>query len=56
MVMEPIQGKLDSSQFDFGYNEQFSITGVTSVFVSSCESAVGDSLEFNQANRGSFRV
>ena len=56
MVMEPMQGKLASSKFDFGYTEQFCIPGVTSVFFSSCDSVVGDSLEFNQANRGSLRV
>ena len=56
VVMEPMQGNLPSSQFDFGYNEQFCIPGVTSVFVSSCDSVVGDSLEFNQANRGSLCV
>ena len=56
MVMEPKQGKLASSQFDFGYTEQFCITGVTSVFFSSCDSFVGYSLEFNQANRGSLCV
>ena len=55
-VMEPMQGKLSSSQIDFGYTEQFCIPGVTSVFFSSCDSVVGDSLEFNQANRGSLRV
>ena len=54
--MEPMQGKLASSQFDFGYTEQFCIPGVTSVFFSSCDSVVGDCLEFNQANRGSLRV
>ena len=54
--MEPMQGKLASSQFDFGYTEKFFIPGVTSVFSSSCDSVVGDSLEFNQANRGSLRV
>ena len=32
------------------------IAGVTSVFFWSCDSVVGDSLEFNQANRGSLRV
>ena len=32
MVMEQMQGKLDSPQFDFGYTEQFSIPVVTSVF------------------------
>ena len=48
MVMEPMQGKLASSQFDFGYTEKFCIPGVTSVFFSSCDSVVGESLEFNQ--------
>ena len=56
MVMEPMQGKFASSQFDFGYTEQFCIPGVTSVYFSSFDSVVGDSLEFNQANRGSIRV
>ena len=56
VVMEPMQGKLASSQFDFGYTEQFCIPGLTSVFFSSCDSFVGDSLEFNQANRGSLCV
>ena len=56
VVMEPMQGKLASSQFDFGYTEQFCISAVTSVFFSYCDSVVGDSLEFNQANRGSLRV
>ena len=56
VVMEPMQGKLASSQFDFGYTEPFCIPGVTLVFFSSCDSVVGDSLEFNQANRGSLRV
>ena len=56
VVMEPMQGKLVSPQFDFGCTEQFCIPGVTSVFFSSCDSIVGDSLEFNQANRGALRV
>ena len=56
LVMEPMQAKLASSEFDFGYNEQFCIPGVTSVFFSSCHSVVGDTLVFNQANRGSLHV
>ena len=52
----PMHGKLALSPFVFGYTEQFCIPGVTSVFFSSCDSVVGDSLEFNQANRGSLRV
>ena len=51
-----MQRKLASSQFDFGYTEPFCIPGVTSVFFSPCDHVVGDSLEFNQANRGSLRV
>ena len=54
--MEPIQGKLASSQFDLAYTELFCVPDVTSVFFSSCDRVVGDSLEFNQANRGSVRV
>ena len=56
VFMVPMQGKLSSSQFDFGDTEQFCIPGVTSVFFSFCDSVVGDSLEFNQANRDSLRV
>ena len=56
LVMEPMQAKLASSEFDFGYTEQFCIPGVTSVFFSSCDSVVEDSLEFNQVNRVSLRV
>ena len=41
MVMEPMQGKLASSQFDFVYTEQCCIPGVKSVFFSSCDSDVG---------------
>ena len=51
-----MKGKLASSQFDFGYTKQFCIAEEISVFFSSCNSVVGDSLEFNKANRGSLRV
>ena len=50
MVMEPMQGKLASAQFDLGHSDLFCIPEVTSVFFSSCDSVVGDSLEFSQAN------
>ena len=56
VIMEPMQGKLASSQFDLVYTEKFCIPGVTSVFFSSCDNDVGGSLEFNQANRGSLLV
>ena len=55
LVMEKMQGKLASCQFYFGYTEQFCIPGVTSVLL-SCDSVVGDSLEFSQTNRGSLHV
>ena len=56
MVMELMQGKLASSQFDLGYTELFYLPEVISVFFSSCECFLVDSLEFNQANLGSLRV
>ena len=56
MVMEPMQGKLASSQFDLGHTNLFCGPEVTSGFFSSCDSVVGDSLEFSQANRGSVYV
>ena len=55
-VMEPMQGKLASSQFDLGHTDLFCLPEVTSGFFSSCDSVVGDSLEFNQANRDSLCV
>ena len=56
MVMEPKQGKLASSQLDLGHTDLFCVPEVTSVLFSSCDGVVGDSLEFNQANRGSLCV
>ena len=56
MVMERMQGKLALSQFDLGHTDLFCIPGVTSVFFSSCDSVVGDSLVFHQANRGFLLV
>ena len=56
MVMEIMQGKLASSQFDLGYTEIFCVPEVRSVFLFSCDSVVAYSLEFNEGNRGSLRV
>ena len=50
MVTEAMQEKLASSQFNLGHTDLFFVPEVTSVFFSSCDSDVGDSLEFNQAN------
>ena len=55
-AMDSMKWKCDSSWDDLGYSNQFCIPEVTSVFFSSCDSLVGDSLEFNQANRGSLCV
>ena len=56
MVMEPMQGKLASSQFDFGHTDLFCVPEVTSVFFSSSGRVVGEFLELNHANRGSLCV
>ena len=56
MVMETMQGKLASSQFDLGHTDLFCVPEVTAVFFSSCDSIFGDSLEYNEANRGSLCV
>ena len=56
MVMEQMLGKFSSSQFDLGHTDLFCFHEVTSVFFSSCDSVVGDALEFNQAIRGSLCV
>ena len=56
IAMELMRGKWPSSQVDLGYTELFCIPEVTAVFLSSCDSGLGDSLVFHQENRGSLRV
>ena len=56
IAMEPMKGKWASSRVDLAYTKLFCIPDVTSVFFSSCDSVLGDSLVFHQANRGSLRV
>ena len=48
--MEPMQGKLASSRVDLGYTELFCIPEVTSVLFASCDSGLGYSLVFHQAD------
>ena len=50
MFMEPMQGKLDSSQFDLRNPELFCVPEVSSEFFSFCDSVAGDYLEFHEAN------
>ena len=45
-----------SSPVDLGYTELFCIPAVTSVSFLTCDSVLGDFLEFHQANKGSLRV
>ena len=54
--MEPMKGKWSSSRVDLGYTNIFCIPEVTSVFISPCDSVLGDSLVFHQESRGSLRV
>ena len=46
--MELMKGKWASSRVDLGYTELFCIPEMTSVFISSCDSVLGDSLVFHQ--------
>ena len=46
IAMEQIRGKWASSCVDFGYNALFCIPELTSEFISSCDSVLGDSLVF----------
>ena len=56
IAMEQMRGKWASSCVDSGYTELFCIPELTSEFISSWDSALGDSLVFYQENRGSIRV
>ena len=50
IAMESMKGKWTSSRVDFGYTKLFCIPEVTSVFFSSCDNVLGNSLVFHQAN------
>ena len=56
IAMELMNGKWASSRVDLGYTELFCIPEMTSEFISSCHSVLGDSLVFHQENRGSLCV
>ena len=56
IAKEQMRGKWALSCVDFGYTEVFCIPELTSEFISSCDSVLGDSLMFYQENRGSLRV
>ena len=46
IAMEPMKMKWASSRVDVSYTELFCIPEMTSVFISSCDSVLGDSLVF----------
>ena len=48
IALDTMQGKLASSQFDLGHTDLFCVPEMTSGFFLSCDSVVGDALEFNQ--------
>ena len=50
IAMEPMKGKWVSTQVYLAYTELFCIPEVTAVFLSSCDSGLGDSLVFHQAH------
>ena len=56
IAKEQMRGKWASPCVEFGYTELFCIPELTSEFITSCDSVLGDSLEFYQENRGSLRV
>ena len=56
MALESIQGKQPSSRVDLGYTETLRLPAVTSVSFKTCDSVLGDSLEFCQAYLGSLHV
>ena len=52
IAMEQMRVKWASSGVDFGYTDLFFIPELTSEFISSCDSVLGDSLVFSQENQG----
>ena len=54
MALEPLQGNWASFPLDLLYTGLFRYPSLTSVSFYMCDSGLGDSLEFHQANQGSF--
>ena len=49
-AMEPMKGKWASSRVDLAVHQLCCIPVVTAVFLSSCDSGLGDPLVFHQAH------
>ena len=56
MALEPKQENLASSRIDLGYTEHFPVAELTSGCLKSCDSVLGDALDFHQGSQGSFHV
>ena len=56
MAIDSMKHKCASTCVDLGNTHLFCIPEVTSVFFSCWDSVLGDSLQFHQGNRGSFRL
>ena len=54
MALEPMQWNRASSRVDLGYTELFRVAVVTSGSLWTCDSVLGDSLEFHQGSQGCF--
>ena len=52
IAVQQMRGKCATYCVDFGYTDLFCIPELTSQFISSCDSVLGDSLVFHQENRG----
>ena len=53
MALESMQGKRASTRVDFEYMELLREAGVTSGYLSTCDSVLADCLEIHHASRGS---
>ena len=56
MTLEPKWGNRALSRVDLVYTELFLIPVVTTASFQTCDSFLGDSLEYHQANQGPLHV
>ena len=56
MALEPMQWNRASARVDLGNTEIICGAAVTSGSLQTCDSVLGDSVEFHQRSQGSFRL
>ena len=56
VALKPMKETPVSFRVDLGYTKLFYVPVLTSVSFYYCDSFLGDSLEFHQANKGSLHV